>query len=114
MTSQNEIEWDGLGRWLSFTAAALMIVFAVPFVMEADQGAAAGWNIFLGLLLFGTIASNNARAPLLVSILTILMIVRLIVLVAMSWDLFGFISNALLLMLLGTAAYDLRGQATNV
>jgi hypothetical protein len=67
MESQSELRWSGWGRWLSFVLAGFMVLSAPMF--DRDLGAAAGWNIFLGLLLFGTIASNHRKAPLLLIIL---------------------------------------------
>jgi uncharacterized membrane protein YhaH (DUF805 family) len=52
----------------------MFVIAAIPQVLAND--AAAGWNIFLGLLLFGAIASGNRRAPLLVLVLTTLMVLR--------------------------------------
>jgi len=112
MNDDTEIAWTGLGKWLSFLSAAILILVAVPFVLDRAAAARAGWNIFLGLLLFGVIASGNRRAPLLALALAVLMAARVAVAVAIGPD--GFADIGLPLLLCATtalAAYDLRKQA---
>jgi hypothetical protein len=112
MNANTEIAWTGLGKWLSFLSAAVLILVAMPFVLDRAGGVRAGWNIFLGLLLFGVTASGNRRAPLLALALAILMVVRVIVAIALGSDAFVDIAPALLLCVTtGLAAYDLRKQA---
>src|SRR5438270_1359484 len=104
-----QVHWRGMGRWLSFVVAALLIVAAVPNFATND--AAAGWNIFLGLLLFGAVASGSRRAPLLVMVLVGLMALRSIIAVAAERSAIGALLSAVLFICLFFAWRDLRRQA---
>jgi hypothetical protein len=110
MSTEDEIDWSGPGRWLSFASSGLMILIAVPFVFDQGQGAIAGWNIFLGLLLFGAVASGNKEAPLIATIIAVLMVVRLLSLFVIGWDTFGALTTLAVLAVVGGAAYYLRVQ----
>lgn len=111
MAPKTEIRWAGWGRWLSFLVSALLILLAVPYVMDYREGAAAGWNIFLGLLLFGAIASGNRHASTLTLVLVGLMAIRLTLATLIGASIFMIASNLLLLILVSMAAYDLRRQS---
>jgi hypothetical protein len=100
--------WRGTARWLSFAVAGVFVIAAIPQVLAND--AAAGWNIFLGLLLFGAIASGNRRAPLLVLVLTTLMVLRSgLALVGREFG--GAATSAVLALLLAVAWRGLWRQA---
>jgi len=108
---EQQVVWTGAGRWLSFAGAGILFVSAIPAVFITSLGAAAGWNIFLGLLLFGAIASGSKSAPKVALIIAILMLVRLS-LATLFWD--GTVEILLQLLsfgLIAFAAYDLRQQA---
>ena len=105
-------QWNGAGRWLSFAAAALLLIFSIPMVFSPDDGAAAGWNIFLGLLLFGGVASGSAAAPKITAVIAALMLVRLALLPLFGAHLLDFLLALLLLALVAYAAFDLRRQVT--
>lgn len=88
-----------------------MFVSVIPAVFVTSLGAAAGWNIFLGLLLFGAIASGSKSAPKVALIVAILMLVRLS-LATLFWEGAAEILFQLLTFgLIAFAAYDLRQQA---
>jgi hypothetical protein len=106
---EEQIEWSGMGRWLSFLFTALMILVAIPGVFSHEFGAAAGWNLFLGLLMFGFVAAGHRKAPLLAAILTVLMLLRL-VLGAIAGGGWAILADAVLLLVIAGAAYDLRQQ----
>ena len=110
MATDNGIEWIGIGKWLSFTAAGLLILLAIPFIFDHASGVAAGWNIFLGLLLFGAIASGNARAPTIATVIAGLMAVRLIVAIAMGAGAADVLVGVIVLAVVGLSAWDLRKQ----
>lgn len=97
---------------MSFVTAGLLILSAIPAVLSPESGAAAGWNIFLGLLLIGVVASGHPKAPLLAAILCALMLVRLIVSVAIG-SLADAALNLLLLGMLFAAWRSLRNQAVD-
>jgi hypothetical protein len=105
----DQLHWRGIGRWLSFAVAALLIILSIPAFATDD--ASAGWNIFLGLLLFGFIASGHRRAPLMVGIIASLTALRLIVALAVERNAIGAIAEALLLILLFVAWQDITRQA---
>jgi hypothetical protein len=109
----DQVHWAGMGRWLSFVATALLILLSIPSIAIHALEAAAGWNIFLGLLLIWVIASDHRKAPLLAAILCALMLVRLILsLVAES-----MVDAVLVLLLLGilaTAWHSLKTQAARL
>ena len=110
VSHNDQHQWTGLGRWLSFGLAALLIAIAIPGVLDG-AGAAAGWNIFLGLLLFGAVASGNSKAPLLALLLTALMTLRLLLAIIAGGNFLAFWLGAVSTALAGIAAYDLREQA---
>lgn len=104
-----QVQWRGVGRWLSFFVAALLVIAAIPNLPKND--AAAGWNIFLGLLLFGVVASGNRRAPLFLVVLIGLLALRLIFALANEGTLISAVTNLVPLLLLLVAWVDLRKQA---
>ena len=110
---EEQVEWHGIGRWLSFLFAGLMILLAIPGVFSHEFGAAAGWNLFLGLLMFGVVAAGHRKAPLLAAILSAIMLLRVIVgaFVSPSW---GILVDILVLAIIVTAAFDLRRQASEL
>jgi hypothetical protein len=108
----DQVQWAGLGRWLSFLAAALLILLSIPAIFVHALGAAAGWNIFLGLLLIGVIAAGHRKAPMLAAILCALMLLRLI----LSMVAGSMADAALDLLLLGMPAAwrSLKAQAASL
>jgi hypothetical protein len=107
-----QVGWSGTGRWLSFTVAALLILFSIPSIAADD--ASAGWNIFLGLLLFGFVASGHRRAPMMIGVVTALTALRLIVGLVVERSAIEAIADALLLTLLFFAWQDIRRQAATL
>jgi len=101
--------WSGWGRWLSFVAGTLLIVLSLPLILT--NSAAAGWNIFLGLLLLGAVASGNERAPLIAIILSAIMVLRIIVAWVSGAGPLDLGIAVMFLVLIGGAAYHLRLQA---
>ena len=104
-----DIRWEGAGKWLSFAVAALLVVVAIPSI--ATNNPAAGWNIFLGLLLFGFVASGNRRAPALVLALLGLMVLRLVVALTVQRNVIEAAGDGVLLIPLFFAWRDLKRQA---
>jgi hypothetical protein len=104
-----QVSWRGVGRWLSFAVAALLIIVAIANFGTND--AAVGWDIFLGLLLFGAVASGYRRAPLLLLVLLGLMALRLFVALAVERNIIEAVSGGVLLILLFFAWQDLRRQS---
>lgn len=103
------MKWTGPGRWLAFLSAGLLILLSIPMIMA--NTAAAGWNIFLALLLFGTVVSDSRHAPAAAILLTILMLLRLILaLLSGAWFVEDLLTHAVLALLLGTTAWLLRKQ----
>ena len=108
MVVDGDIKWIGWGRWLSFALSALLLLGGA---LDLNQEAAAGWNIFLGLLLFGVIASGHRKAPLLALVLTGLMAVRLLFAIIMYGPYaVRVIGSVVPLALAAGAAYNLRKQ----
>jgi lysylphosphatidylglycerol synthetase-like protein (DUF2156 family) len=104
-----QVRWQGVGRWFSYAVAALLVIIAIPSFATND--AAAGWNIFLGLLLFGGVASGSRRAPLLLLVLIGLMLLRVLVALAAERNVVEAVGDGILLILLFFAWQDLRRQA---
>ena len=102
-------DWSGWGRWLSFTVAALLILLSIPLVML--NMASAGWDIFLALLLFASVASGHKKAPLIAIILSVLMAIRAVAAIAAGATALETALAVCLLALTGAAAYDLQRQA---
>ena len=67
--------------------------------------------MFLGLILVGAIMSGDRRAPLLATVVAILMGVRVVLGVALGRPLVGLLIDAVLMLMIGVAALDLRRQA---
>ena len=111
MQADQEINWTGWGRWLSFTLSAVLILVAIPAVFDHHEGAAAGWNIFLGLLMFGAVASGNRKAPKLAIVLTILMAVRVLIAIIFMPNIGNLLLAAFCCAIAAAAAYGLREQA---
>jgi hypothetical protein len=105
----DQVHWRGVGRWLSFAVAVLLIVISIPAVASDDPGV--GWNIFLGLLLFGFVASGHRRAPLMVGVVTALTAVRLVAALVVQRNVNLLAWETLLLILLVFAWRDIRRQA---
>jgi hypothetical protein len=108
-----QVRWHGAGRWLSFTIAGVFLLAAIPDFGADDP--AAGWNIFLGLLLFGAMAAGSRRAPSVLLMLTVVMVVR-IVLAFMSGrlGLFDGLGNFAVLLGLLVAWLDLKKQSARI
>lgn len=106
-----QVRWHGTGRWLSFAVAAVFILLAIPDI--ANDNPAAGWNIFLGLLLFGAMAAGSRRAPLLLLVLTLLMVLRITLsFIGGHFRPIDAVGNMLVLVGLVVAWLDLRKQST--
>lgn len=105
----DQVRWQGAGRWLSFAVAALLVILAVPS-LETDD-AAVGWNVFLGLLLFGAVASGYRRAPLVLLVLFCLMLLRLVVAMAIEQNIIASATDGVLLIPLFFAWQDLKRQS---
>jgi hypothetical protein len=106
-----QVRWHGIGRWLSFAVAAVFLLLAIPDFATDDP--AAGWNIFLGLLLFGATAAGSRRAPLLLLMLTLLMVLRITLgFIGGHFSLIDAVGNTFLLIGLVAAWLDLRKQST--
>ena len=100
-----------MGRWLSFVVAALLLLLSIPLVVL--NMAAAGWNIFLGLLLFAAVASGHAKAPLIAIILSVVLAIRLVLTLASRAAVLAVAPGAGLLVLTSAAAYHLRQQSAS-
>ena len=112
MAGDSDITWAGWGRRLSFALSALLLLGGA---LDLNQEAVAGWNIFLGLLLFGVSASGHRKAPLLALVLTGLMVLRLLFAAVMYGpNAVRVIVSVLPLALAAGAAYDLRKQAASL
>ena len=111
MAEKSNTVWTGLGRWLLIGLGVFMILVAVPAVFSRENGAAAGWDIFLGLLAIGTVASGDRKAPLLALILAALMALRLIATIASGAKVLDLVGALVFLFMAAGAAYDLRTQS---
>lgn len=111
VSADQNTTWTGLGRWLLIGLGIMLIFLAIPLVFSRENGAAAGWNIFLGLLAIGAIASGNRKAPLLALILAALMAIRLIVAIIAGASGLVLAGSLVLLAIAAGAALDLRKQA---
>lgn len=111
MDEEQIATWTGLGRWLLIGFGIMLIFLSIPIVFSQDNGAAAGWNIFLGLLAIGAIASGNRKAPLLSLVLASLMAIRLIAVIINGSSVSVLAGSLILLVIAAGAAYDLRKQA---
>jgi hypothetical protein len=113
MIMDEQVRWRGVGRWLSFTIGGVFLLAAIPHFAADDP--AAGWNIFLGLLLFGAMAAGSRRAPSVLLVLAVVMVVR-IVLAFMRGHLalIDGLGNVLVLVALLVAWFDLRKQSTRM
>ena len=111
MDAEQEQVWSGWGRWLSFIVAVLLILLSIPMVLL--NMAAAGWNIFLGLLLFAAVASGHPKAPLIAIILSVVMAIRLVLTLAGGAAALDLAVGAGLLVLTSAAAYQLWQQASS-
>lgn len=87
MSTGKTYQWTGLGRWLALAAAAGMILFGIPLIVS--NAAAGGWNVFLGLLLFGVTVAGNRHAPMLAYVLAILFGIRAVLAVLLEADFVG-------------------------
>jgi hypothetical protein len=75
--------------------------------------AAAGWDIFLGLLLFAAVASGHAKAPLIAIILSVVLTIRLVLKLASGAAALDVALGAGLLALTSAAAFNLRQQSAS-
>jgi hypothetical protein len=112
MSLEQQVHWRGWGRWTLFIVAALLLILSVPLVLE--NSAAAGWNIFFGLLLFGAVASDTAQAPAIAFTLAALFLLRSVVALSSGAGLFAGGIEAGLALAVGAAAFDLRRQRMSV
>jgi hypothetical protein len=110
MMADAKFHWSGWGKWLSLALATLLIFLAIPLMLHRTTGAAAGWNLFLGLLIFGSVVSENKRTPLLVVIIAALMLIRLIITIIADTNTPDVVASSLLALLACGAAFDLRRQ----
>lgn len=109
-----QIHWRGAGRWLSFLIAAVLIVASIPNFASLDSAIAVGVNIFLGLLLFATVAAGNRRAPLVLLVLVALTALHLVGALALRHSILGAMIEGALLMLTFLAWLDLTRQAGKI
>jgi len=112
MMADAGFQWSGWGKWLSLALAILLILLAIPLMLGNGTGAAAGWDLFIGLLIFGSIVSNHRRAPLLATFVAALMVIRFIITVISDNHTPDIILSALLALLAVGTAFDLRRQDT--
>ena len=105
-----KFHWSGWGKWLSFALAIFLMLLALPLMLHRATGAAAGWNIFLGLLIFGSVVSNNKRAPLLLVIIAVLMFVRFVFTIIYYDTTPDIIISSILVIFSVLTAFDLRRQ----
>lgn len=108
MSAPEQVEWSGWGRWILFAVSALLVILSVPLVVA--NSAAAGWNIFLGLLLFGAVASGNKHAPTVAFVLAAIFALRAILGIAAGAGLLGFGIETIFSASTAAAAYQLRRQ----
>lgn len=106
-----QVHWTGEARWLTFAVALLLFVTGIVFV--GINVPFAGWNIFLGLLLFGSVASGYIHAPRTVKLVGILMAIR-VVFALFAQDAAGVIISATACVALGFAWRDFKRQAANL
>jgi hypothetical protein len=109
MGERAELRWSGRGRWLAFGLAGFMVLSAA-FTSGRWDGPSIGWNIFLGLLLFGTIASNHRKAPLLLIILAARTALGIALGLFSGLTPLDAALNVVLLVVAVGAAYDLGRQ----
>ncbi|MET0376397.1 MAG: hypothetical protein ABW128_19340 [Rhizorhabdus sp.] len=113
-----KIRWRGWGRWLAFLLTGLLILLSMPMIFVHQTGAAAGWNIFLGLLLAGSVGSGYRHAPRVAMIIAVLLFIRVLVaavfLTNESPFIFALAVELLLAVLAAVVALDLWHQARTV
>lgn len=108
MSTGKTYEWTGLGRWLAFATAAGMILLSIPLIVS--NVAAGGWNVFLGLLLFGVTVSGNRHAPMLAYVLAILFAIRAVLAVLLEADFIGAAIEGVSCAVIAVAASQLDHQ----
>ncbi|WP_422058579.1 hypothetical protein [Sphingomonas sp.] len=108
MNTGKAYQWTGLGRWLAFATAAAMMLFSIPLIVT--NVAAGGWNVFLGLLLFGVIASGNRHAPMVAYVLSILLALRAVIAVLLEADFIGAAIEGIFCAVTAVAASQLDHQ----
>lgn len=108
MNTGKTYQWTGIGRWLAFAVAAGMIVLAIPLIVS--NVAAGGWNVFLGLLLFGVTVSGNRHAPMLAYILAMLFAIRAVLALVLEADFIGAAIEAGFCAAIAVAASHLDHQ----
>ena len=121
MGDSGTIDWRGWGRWLSLGTAGLLILLAVAGMLiglrrgsASATEASAGWDLFLGLILFGTIISGSRRAPFLATVVAFLMAIRVVLGMAIGRPVIGVLIDVVLMLVVGFAALDLRRQTKTV
>ena len=92
-----------------FAVAAFLVLSSVPLLLANSAGA--GWNIFLGLLLFGVLAANDERAPNVAYILAVILAIRALAGIGWGASLLDALIHAILAGATVAAAHDLRKQA---
>ena len=111
MVKSSNTVWTGFGRWLLIGLGVFLILLSIPSVLSHDNGAAAGWDIFLGLLAISSVASGNPKAPSFALILAALMVLRLILIIVSGPRILDLVGAFVFLLMAAGAAYDLRKQA---
>jgi uncharacterized membrane protein YfcA len=108
-----QVHWRGAGRWLSFAIAGLFLLAAIPDF--AGDAPGAGWNIFLGLLLFAVMAAGSRRAPLLLLVFLWLTVLRVVLaFIGGHFGLGDAVLNFIVLTGLFVAWLDLRKQSASM
>ncbi|KKC25631.1 hypothetical protein [Sphingomonas sp. SRS2] len=115
---KDTIGWRGWGRWLAFLLAGLLVLLSIPMIFDHQTGASAGWNIFLGLLLAGSVGSGHRHAPRIAMIIAILLFIRVLIAAVFVTDdsplLLALTVELLLAVMAAVVALDLRHQARGV
>ena len=111
MDGKPTMRWHGVGRWLAFALATLLILIAIPLVFHAETGAMAGWNIFLGLLLAGAVGSGSRHAPPVAFLIAAILLIRIVTSVLFVPINIGLLFDMLMAAMAAVAAQDLRRQA---
>jgi hypothetical protein len=105
---EQNLNWTGRGKIISLAASFILILPAV--INFSESGAAAGWNIFLGLILFGAIVSNYAKATRIVFLIFVVCCIRIAADIFVHAQLANAGLDILVAALVGLAYLDLRQQ----
>ena len=106
-------KWTGVGRWMSFIGGTLLAISAIPFVFSHGQQMAAGWSIFLGLLLIGSVAAGSKTASKIAILTAALLLLRVILVPVLGGGTFDFFYSLVPLAFVAWAAVDLRSQSSS-